>query len=277
MSIARVTSLAAIIVLCMASQRARAQVTQPDLRKFTEGLLRRKVVSYEPPKFDWSQRMMRYNLGHVDFNTHMWFPDREVLQEHGLVERLEPAIDEQFGVTLLRTHRMDNPRQQEFWTPVLERVESKIAKMIDIAQQENGASKRSQRLMNDLITQIRSIYQEELDALAKREGYEGAKPEAPKAMETLVDLSTDPPGGTVQIMAPGPWELYEFLRKKGRTDVVKPEWVTIAQLKKVPLYGMNWFRVTWPDGRWTVQLIDVKSGDAIVFTPGAKLDEHYPQ
>jgi hypothetical protein len=185
-----------------------------------------------------------------------------------LEENLDPyqiALHEQLVVLAIRRTR-STTKQRRFWEPVLERVEARIARMIEIGNASEGALNQDQQgQMLDEMDKIHDIYYTELNRVAKENGKQGAEPQA-MHRPYFVTLLTDPPGGTIQRIAAGRWSMYQFMTKRGR-QIVRPAWERLMAGENM-LFGKNWFMVEWPDGRIRKsELIRLRDDQRIVFRP----------
>ena len=256
-----------------ATSEADGQVTQQRLREFTQTALRNGWVDYTPPSFDWQSNPMRYFLGCVDLASSS---DLVGTSKDGVALHVQPAppiewpLYEQFIVTLIRSYR-NAPRQQLFWRPVLRRVETEIGGMLNDIQNPAQTAQQNEGLLWARYEKIRRIYQQELDALARRQGYVGAEEGFGPCYACAgykVTLRTDPEAGQIFYMSQGQWELYKFMRSNGHPEYPRPTWTRVAQAEGVPLMGRNIFYVRWPDlGGYFFNNIRITSEKPIVFTP----------
>ena len=226
---------------------AGGQVTQPQLRQFTERALRNEWFDSIPPHFFWDEDPMMYSLGMVFLpgeDGGFAVPVDGEAPAVGREEPLHAAVREQFTVTLIRTHR-NAPAQQPFWRPLLARVEREIATMLHVAQDARRPIEQRAETVRAASRRIDALYQRELDALARRHGKQGAEQRVVVAAPGYhVVLRTEPAGGAIAHMPQGFWELAAFLRKNGQPDYPDPPWEHVADPDFVLLGGRNLFQVT---------------------------------
>ncbi len=103
-----------------------ARFTQKDLRVHVERLSRSGKLPLPEPKFDWEGETVIYALPHI-FNPN---PGNDLY---------EVPLHQQLVVESIRKYRMENRRQKQFWSRVLEMVEVEIGGMLtDIQNSEKN-------------------------------------------------------------------------------------------------------------------------------------------
>jgi hypothetical protein len=240
-------------------QEALGQVSQTELRAYTEYASRRGEVTLPRPQIDWDRDPIIYFF-------------ESTIPRHAADPAIDPLgipLNAQFTVTAIRTYR-NTAEQKRFWGPVLDRVEREIASMLSVI---GSGELKDQRLREELERaemRIARIYQEQLDRLAKEHGKQGAG-KLPRMEYHVVDLFTDPGGGVIEYMPAGRWSLYLFMtQQRNRRDFPRPNWTTIRQTEGVQLGGKNWFRIRWPDGREHKELVQITDDQRITFTPAGR-------
>ncbi len=249
--------LATLAILAPSMHSADAQTTQADLRAYTEYAARTGKVSLPRPRLDWDRDPLVYVFDDT-------IPVDLLDAERTTV--LDAPLNAQFTVTAIRTYR-DTPRQRQFWTPVLGRVEAEITEMLNVINEGEVKGNELRELLQEKSNDIAEIYSKELDRLAKANGKRGAVTEYRIAFH-FVDLATNPVGGTISYMPAGRWNLYLFMtQRRNRPDYPKPNWITIRQTEDVPLAGKNWFSIKWPNGANHKELVRIANDRPITFTP----------
>jgi hypothetical protein len=239
----------ALLVTLVARISVAQQLTQPELRQFTESALSRHAVSFVPPTLDWSGNTVRVDLGGVV----------SVSPAEG--QPLDIALGCQFTVTGIRKYRASGD-QKAFWTPVLAKAEVRISKMLDLI----AAPPKSHDDLMDALSEQQGLFHEEIGAsptrLAKQYGKQGIAFPAPWR-QWSVNVSTEPSGGTVKYIDSLRWDLYDFAKQRGK-PTAEPTWATVVQ-NPVDLGGMYRFRVRWPDGTdMLIEQTEIKSAAPLV-------------
>ena len=205
------------------------EMSQAELREFTEQAIGQRAVSYTAPHFHpvriSSEYVRRYSLGEVDDFT----------QQYPSAGDLSVPLDEQFRVTLIRTYQ-NTFRERRWWEPRLAEIEREIGKMLrilDVAKPED----RSQ-LLYDSQQRIWQVYEKAL--------YDkGIEPEKGAAGATYtIEFRTDPEEGQVSYLPAGDWDLYLFRTKKGVKDIEVPSWHSVDR-PMIEIGGKYWVAVSW--------------------------------
>lgn len=248
-------AVASVLLLGLSHATAWGQMNQDDLRAYTEHEVQRGSVRLTPPHFNWERDPLVYLL-----------PDTILVDwDDPKAGGLDVALNAQFTVTAIRRYR-DAPAQRRFWTPVLRRVEAEIQEMLRLVEASGLEGDALRTGIDEISDRIARIYQDELDRLAKENGKRGAVTEK-RVSYHFVTLATIPGGGIIRYMPAGRWTLYLFMtQQRNRPDYPRPEWTTVRQTDQVPLFGKNWFYISWPDGREHKELVEVTSGSPITFT-----------
>ncbi len=233
------------------------QITQTDLRAYTEYALKNNLIEYDPPKLDWDNSGVRYNLGGISECVNI------------TDDVLSIPLQEQFIVTGIRFHRAES-QQKSFWRPVLERVEREITKMLNII---NRNDKDPTNLYDDLEVyqkRINSIYYQALDELARERGgkakiFGEAKPCAAHVSKIMIE----PSNGQVARISAGKWSYYIFFKDK--RNLQEPQWESLPVGEGADLYGKNWIQAEWPDGPKWKKLYDLGMAECFIIRPSGIL------
>lgn len=249
------TSALVCLLMLLGNDARSLEVSQADLRAYTEWSVRNGTVSLPKPMFDWTGDYLSYQLSDVSDSFGL---DRN--------DPISVPLTEQFTVLAIRKYR-DSRRQLRFWNPVLTRVEREIAGMLTLIASGKLRGQELLSALDDRSLKISEIYQVELNQLATRNGRKGAASLSSCACY-CVSLRTIPADGVIKYISAGRWSLYIFMtRELGRRDFPKPDWITVAQSECVPLTGKNWFYVRWPNGAQAKYLVKITSADTITFRP----------
>ena len=246
------------VFLLLPFQVAHGQITQSDLRAYTEKALANGSIEFEPPKFDWGDHGVKYQLGQYSLDREM---DKTLLAS---------PLHEQFVVTGIRRYRTE-PQQQKFWGPVLEQVEGEIQKMLDIVQKKEQESAVKEKEFAAIQQQIHSIYLNALDKLAQERGGRAKETGVPCALH-VAKISTNPKTSRLERMGAGERSFYLYFKDKA--PVQEPQWESLPTGEGIFIYGKNWIRAEWPDGKKWEKLIDLGIATSITITPeGVELKE----
>lgn len=251
--------------------RGFAQITQKDLRDFSEYAIRHKIVEITPPKLDWSGESLRYSLGGIDPRRE-GFTSLEDFSESGETDEDSASasfipLQNQFTITAIRQSR-NTPTQRKFWTPVLGRAEAQVSKMLRLIREGRLEGSDLEQKLWDQEGQITEMYHEELDRLAKEYGKDGALQETMMKAVPAIQLRTDPAGGDIFVMPAGRWSLYLFLRDvKKRPNLQNPQWDPVTPNEDVSMPGKAWIKATWPGGAEYKKSVRVKQARIITITP----------
>lgn len=230
---------------------ALGQITQPDLRAYTEKSIANGDVEFKPPKFKWDDHGVRYHLGEYDLDL----PMAKTL--------MAMPLREQFVVTGIRRHRTQS-QQRRFWRPVLEQVEEEIAKMLKIVQNNDMADDVKEQETHAVGERIASIYFNALDKLAQERGGRANRIGVPCAAHVTA-VNTIPKTVHLARIGAGEWSFYQYFKDKA--PVQEPQWESLPTGQGILLYGKNWIHAKWPDGRSWVKLVDVGISKSITLTP----------
>lgn len=261
--------VAAVVVLglvSVASHRAFGEITQADLRSYTEYALREGHVKSEAPTFSWDDRGVEYNLGGVSSDPRPVTNDPSPRDE-----LLAIPLREQYIVTGIRLHRTSR-QQRRFWNPILERVEVEIGKMllIIVGKDQSRAVLREQLAAAQ--EQIHTVYFDALNELARKSGGRATdigcgdlhRP-CKKCSADPVALRVEPENGELDYITAGEWSFYQYFKDKAK--VQKPSWESLPTGDCVCLYGKNWIRAKWPNDRSWKGLVDIGTAKSVTVTP----------
>jgi hypothetical protein len=245
--IARSPALALLLMLVPHVGSAQ-QLTQLELREFTEIALSRHTVSFAPPNFDWSKNSVVVDLGGV------------VTASPDMKQPIDIPLRCQFIVTGIRKYRT-TADQKAFWSPVLATAEARIARMLDLIRIRTTPADKLEVSLIEQQTKFNDEISTSLNRLARQHGKDGI--DYPVGWrEWLVDVSTVPRGGTVKYMESLSWDIYQFAKQRRKT-AAEPSWTTVVQ-NPVQLGGMYYFHVEWPDGTKKVIRTDINSKEPLV-------------
>jgi hypothetical protein len=233
---------------------ARAQLTQPDLRKFVRESLHDRTYEIYPPRISFEKNALRVDLGGLKSKS-----------DFGVWSR---AVELQFLVEGIRVHR-DSPLQQKNWAPYLTRVEAVIEKEVALITAYERARKKGGRkadleaketalhaALEEHDEVARRILLSHLDAVAEKEG-KVVRPfrrdfpvESPYCSLTIV---THPKGAEVYLLPKGEYRMKERARLAENPD----NWDR-ATGEKMEISGNYYIFARWPGkGKTNPKLVSV--------------------
>lgn len=224
--------MGSVICFLFTASVANSQVTQVELRQFTEDAVQNGTVAFAKPTILWEPDHAGLILGGL-LETHMNRQDQQPI---------EVPLRCQYIITGLRLYRTA-PQQRQFWIPVLTRAEAKVSEMLQLVQSDSMSGKTLSRALSVKEHECLDILESEFEKLARSHGKQLAAP-APWNIFT-VEITTVPEGGQVSFIDSGRWELWNFLASQG-IQHPKPQWTAIKQTP-ARLGGMYWFKVEWPN------------------------------
>ncbi len=251
--------LVAIAIVLASNTALFAQMSQADLREYTERAIRSGAVHIEKPFFtsvaDQNGHSYPFSLGGVQESAF-----RSTYAGTGL---LAIPLQEQFRVTAIRLYRNDLNRRQ-WWAPRLRQVELEISKMLDAVNTLDYLDAEDEiDLHNSHIEQL--YYDAMIDAGIIKPNtvfercYQCAK-------FYKVQITAIPENGIVQYMPAGDWDLYKFRTERKGETIPTPPWITVQQ-DSIEIGGKFYFSASWPGKRPYVRLIHVKDESPLEFRP----------
>jgi len=237
--------LAVAFVVTLARPSMGQRVSFRDLQKRVINGANQGALPVNEPKFDWSGETMIYTLK----------PSCETTTQS---DPAEYPLNEMLTIAAIRKHRFVSQRSRRFWEGrVFPRVEPKITEMIDLI---NSVRLRGEELNDELRKSslgISNIYHEELNALARREGKQGARASGGDCAIHIVNVRPEPDAGTVKYMRSGAYLLHKCYNDR------EPSW-SDSKWETAPLNGnftigeKTRFWVKWGNGRQQAGLISAQ-------------------
>jgi hypothetical protein len=252
-----------VIVLCWsgpALETGRAQMTQPELRKFVREALEHDTFPVKKPVIRFDKDALRFDLGSVDLGEgfdHWWsFP-----------------LQDQFKVELIRKYR-SSAEQQRRWEPELQRAEGVIDKELALIDRHEKETKKRPTADFDLklegllggyseyidriLVSVLDRAAEERDLIAVR-----IRREVPvEADLCTVKIETEPSGAAVYYL---PQVAYEIKQRKGpAANMVK--WERVGS-DSIGLLGYYYFQVRWQDGTTTTNRYRITKDQTLLLRP----------
>lgn len=244
------------------SQAPRNAMRSREITELAELLVRQEKVAVWPVVIEIGQRTMNYKFPPI----RNWNPGTSAHQT---------ALAHELVIQSIR----DSPRPQQenrFWDETFRQVRARIQGILDEASRMGDrVSAKSHMAQTSWLAkssfEIGKIYDQRMEILAQQ--YQVVIVNETLMESFIVQLNCDPPGGTIQIIPAGHWELYK-LRKKIDPSVVRPAW-RVLQQGGVSLYGQNYVHVTWGNGSsFGPELVRFQINQRLVFTPsGPRLEQ----
>jgi hypothetical protein len=250
-----------LAVFAAAPTMSLAQMSQRELREYTERSLKLGTVAIEKPVFtatrDRTGTVYPFSLGGVKETSF-----RSTFSGSGL---LAIPLQEQFRVTVIRAFR-NSPSKRHWWAPRLAAVEREIQLILnalDLPSYE--ATWEEMALHSGHINQIYN--QAMIDAGIIEPGEHPKEVCYTCAGAYMVRIHTTPADGLVKYIPAGDWDLYWFRTAvKGHTNVPKPDWITVEQ-NSIELGGKYWFSVSWSGKVRYKNLIHVRDDNPLFLSP----------
>jgi hypothetical protein len=217
------------LVVLLLPAIADGQLKHPDLQKIVRDAISNREVTIQAPRIEVRNGTLYCQLGggHCVLNPNLeaWDP-------------MNSVVDAQLCVEVLRQNRSE-PRQREFWEPVLRRVEEVISQQLDVVQDARVSEKERENRVGELSGKIGDIYEEAIASYAKLKGVKVGKILMYRPPHA-VKLVTSPAGGRIFLSHAIQMRMAQMQKKE-------PEWRLIADPSKVELEGKYYYLVQWGD------------------------------
>lgn len=227
------STLVAIAILA-APGVAQTQVRYQDLRSRVFRAVEQNIIQVRQPSFDWTGDYMRYDLS----------PACEPSPEK---DPLEQPFVELLTVAAIRKYRMRTPRPRQFWSRVLPKVEVEIERMVARINDGGPNSEELAEQLSELSFAISRIYDQELNALAKKEGKLGASTGKACALYSI-STRAEPASATIRYMRSGAFLLHICLNNGSAPAWTDTKWETAPTGGQLTIGEKTRFHVRWEDG-----------------------------
>ncbi len=238
-------------------QRQSPEQIFHNIKSMAEELARSNSAVIKPPVFRFVEQTkeIKYNFGGVRV---------QALE----LENDDPYLipfEKQIQVEALRQLFSRVVPQEQFWQPVLGRVEGLVLETIRDIESTNSKSEL-QRKLDSRSTQLDaelSNLHEAIRLYAHSRGYTASREGRGLASDTFtVTVVKIPSNGKVQVL---PWVKYVKCNTLKQCEGSWPWRELVSESES--MIGEYYYQATWPDGRRSEGKIDVRNNTTITFTP----------
>ncbi len=228
----------------MASVAIAQNTSFEQLRDTVSEAVERGQIPVQEPRFDWSGEHMIYTIKpSCDIDPH--------------ANPMEQPFSAMLTVAAIRKHRYVSRDAARFWDSVLPKVEREIRRMVDLINRRRLRQEQLAEEMQQASARIGQIYHKELDALARRQGKQGAKSPARFRAIHGINVRPEPATATVKYMRSGAYLLHKHF--KGETPPWNDsKWETVPQNDIFRVGDKPRFWVKWNSGQQISGLVPVR-------------------